>query len=143
MADNTELKTRLQLLNEIEDKNNRIEAAIKNSALNQDLLNRYTDLQKSKNKELISQLKIVNKTRLEGLSQAESSLSSIGSMYDNITNLDKDRILAISKSDMLDDELKEEIAKDSPKDIPSLFISSVAQQGLTELKDIIWKKLNQ
>ena len=36
-----------------------------------------------------------------------------------------------------------EIAKDLPKDIPSLFISSVAQQGLTELKDIIWKKLNQ
>ncbi len=57
--------------------------------------------------------------------------------------LDKDRILAISKSDMLDDELKEEISKDLPKDIPSLFISSVAQQGLTELKDIIWKKLNQ
>ena len=57
--------------------------------------------------------------------------------------LDKDRILAISKSDMLDDELKEEIAKDLPKDIPSLFISSVAQQGLTELKDAIWKKLNQ
>ncbi|MBT6815671.1 MAG: GTPase ObgE [Flavobacteriales bacterium] len=57
--------------------------------------------------------------------------------------LDKDRILAISKSDMLDDELKEEISKDLPKDIPSLFISSVAQQGLTELKDVIWKKLNQ
>lgn len=57
--------------------------------------------------------------------------------------LDKDRILAISKSDMLDDELKDEIAKDLPKDIPSLFISSVAQQGLTELKDIIWEKLNQ
>ena len=57
--------------------------------------------------------------------------------------LDKDRILAISKSDMLDDELKVEIAKDLPKDIPSLFISSVAQQGLTELKDVIWEKLNQ
>ncbi len=57
--------------------------------------------------------------------------------------LDKDRILAISKSDMLDDELKDEIAKDLPKDIPSLFISSVAQQGLTELKDVIWEKLNQ
>tara|TARA_Y100000385_G_scaffold100744_1_gene104098 strand:+ start:2270 stop:3268 length:999 start_codon:yes stop_codon:yes gene_type:complete len=57
--------------------------------------------------------------------------------------LDKDRILAISKSDMLDDELKDEIATELPKDLPSLFISSVAQQGLTELKDIIWKKLNQ
>ncbi len=57
--------------------------------------------------------------------------------------LDKDRILAVSKSDMLDEELKEEIAKDLPKDLPSLFISSVAQEGLTELKDLIWKKLNE
>ena len=57
--------------------------------------------------------------------------------------LDKNRILAISKSDMLDDELKIEIAKDLPKDLSSLFISSVAQHGLTELKDLIWEKLNQ
>ena len=56
--------------------------------------------------------------------------------------LDKDRILAISKSDMLDEELKTEISKELPKDLPSLFISSVAQQGLTELKDLIWKQLN-
>ena len=57
--------------------------------------------------------------------------------------LDKDRILAISKSDMLDDELKEEISKELPADLPTLFISSVAQQGLTELKDLIWEKLNE
>ena len=57
--------------------------------------------------------------------------------------LDKDRILAISKSDMLDNELIEEIKKEIPKDISSVFISSVAQQGLTELKDLIWRKLNQ
>ena len=56
--------------------------------------------------------------------------------------LDKERILAISKSDMLDDELIEEIKKDLPKDITSIFISSVAQKGITELKDLIWKKLN-
>ena len=56
--------------------------------------------------------------------------------------LDKNRILAISKSDLLDEELKEEISKELPKDIPSIFISSVAQQGLIELKDLIWKKLN-
>ncbi|MCB9360104.1 MAG: GTPase ObgE [Flavobacteriales bacterium] len=55
--------------------------------------------------------------------------------------LDKERILAISKSDMLDDELKAEIAKDLP-DVPWLFISSVAQQGLVELKDLLWKKIN-
>jgi len=57
--------------------------------------------------------------------------------------LDKDRILAVSKSDMLDEELKTEIEKELPKDLPSLFISSVTQQGLTELKGLIWKKLNE
>jgi|TARA_B100000497_G_C7696453_1_gene425859 GTPase len=57
--------------------------------------------------------------------------------------LDKDRILAISKSDMLDDELKDEISKNFPKDLPCMFISSVAQQGLIELKDLIWEKLNK
>jgi GTP-binding protein len=55
--------------------------------------------------------------------------------------LDKERILAISKSDMLDEELKAEISKDMP-DVPWMFISSVAQQGLMELKDILWKKIN-
>ena len=56
--------------------------------------------------------------------------------------LDKDRILAVSKSDMLDEELMDEMKKELPTDIPTLFISSVAQQGLTELKDLIWQKLN-
>jgi len=56
--------------------------------------------------------------------------------------LDKDRLLAISKSDMLDDELKNEIIKDLPKDIPHLFISSLAQTGLMELKDKLWQMLN-
>jgi len=55
--------------------------------------------------------------------------------------LDKNRILAITKSDMLDDELIQEIKKDLP-DIPNLFISSVAQMGLQELKDLIWKQLS-
>ncbi|WP_271407115.1 GTPase ObgE [Tenacibaculum soleae] len=56
--------------------------------------------------------------------------------------LDKDRLLAISKSDMLDDELKEEIKKELPEGIEALFISSVAQQGLMELKDKLWQMLN-
>ncbi|UKN03028.1 GTPase ObgE [Paracrocinitomix mangrovi] len=55
--------------------------------------------------------------------------------------VDKPRLLAISKSDMLDDELKKEIRADLPE-IPYVFISSVAQTGLTELKDMIWKELN-
>ena len=53
----------------------------------------------------------------------------------------KDKILAITKSDMLDDELKADIEKDLPN-ISHIFISSVAEQGLVELKDLIWTKLN-
>jgi len=56
--------------------------------------------------------------------------------------LDKQRLLAVSKSDMLDDELKEEMEKELPKGVPYLFISSVAQIGLKELKDQLWKMLN-
>ena len=56
--------------------------------------------------------------------------------------LDKGRILAISKSDLLDEELKAEVEKDLPN-LPYVFISSVAQNGLPELKDLIWKALTQ
>ncbi len=52
--------------------------------------------------------------------------------------MDKHRILAISKSDMLDDELIAEIEPTLPADIPHVFISAVTGQGLTELKDILW-----
>lgn len=55
--------------------------------------------------------------------------------------LDKDRLLAISKTDLLDEELKTEIKKELPKNIDYLFISSVAQTGLTELKDKLWQML--
>lgn len=55
--------------------------------------------------------------------------------------VDKARILAVTKSDMLDEELTEEIRSTLPKGIPHIFISSVAQQNLMELKDIIWKEL--
>ncbi|WP_412561545.1 GTPase ObgE [Winogradskyella sp. MIT101101] len=58
--------------------------------------------------------------------------------------LDKQRFVCISKSDMLDEELKSEISTILDKDLESdyMFISSVAQQGLTELKDKLWKMLN-
>jgi GTP-binding protein len=56
--------------------------------------------------------------------------------------LDKKRLLAISKSDMLDEELMEAIKKELPTDLPSVFISSVTNKGLTELKDLIWRNLH-
>lgn len=54
---------------------------------------------------------------------------------------DKHRILAISKSDMLDDELREAIAATLPADVPHVFISSVTGQGITELKDMLWRAI--
>ncbi|MFC2125599.1 GTPase ObgE [Bacteroidota bacterium] len=56
--------------------------------------------------------------------------------------LDKKRILAISKSDLLDDELKEDTMKLVPSKIPSILISSVTGEGIQELKDQIWLSLN-
>ena len=57
--------------------------------------------------------------------------------------LDKDRLLAVSKSDMLDDELMTELREELPGDIKALFISSITNTGITELKDQLWQILNQ
>jgi GTPase len=55
--------------------------------------------------------------------------------------LDKKRILAISKSDLLDDELMLEIKKDLP-DMPNVFFSSITGANITKLKDLVWKEIN-
>ncbi len=57
--------------------------------------------------------------------------------------LHKEFLIAISKSDMLDEELKNAIANEMPKTVPLLFISSVTNQGLTALKDKLWTLLNE
>ena len=54
---------------------------------------------------------------------------------------DKQRVLAVTKCDMLDDELIEAMKNDLP-DVPVVFISSVTGQGITELKDVLWRELN-
>jgi GTPase len=56
--------------------------------------------------------------------------------------LDKGRVLAITKSDMLDAELIEEVKADLPEGIETIFISSVAGMGIVELKDILWRHIN-
>ena len=54
----------------------------------------------------------------------------------------KPRVLAITKCDMLDDELIDQMREELPEDIETVFISSVAQMGLTELKDLLWRTIN-
>ena len=56
--------------------------------------------------------------------------------------VEKPRVLAITKCDMLDEELIEQMRPEVPDDIPSVFISSVAQMGWTELKDLLWRTIN-
>ena len=60
----------------------------------------------------------------------------------NPAMLDKHRILAVTKSDLLDDELIEMLQEELPEDLPVVFISSVVGKGLMELKDLLWKELN-
>ena len=57
--------------------------------------------------------------------------------------LDKQRVLAITKSDMLDQELMDEIEPTLPDNIPHMFISSVSGLGISVLKDILWEELNK
>lgn len=57
--------------------------------------------------------------------------------------LDKERVLAVSKCDLLDAELKTELAASIDLDVPVVYISSVNQQGLQELKDVLWNKMHQ
>lgn len=62
-------------------------------------------------------------------------------LYDP-TLLDKERLLAISKGDLIDEETKIELLKTLPADVPYVFTSSVTQEGISEMKDLIWKTLN-
>lgn len=55
---------------------------------------------------------------------------------------DKCRVLAVTKSDMLDDELREALAEELPDDLPTIFISSVTGDGITQLKDLLWREIN-
>ena len=56
--------------------------------------------------------------------------------------LDKEKMLAITKCDLLDEELTQEIKKELPADIKTIFISSISQIGIVELKDMIWKMIH-
>ena len=61
----------------------------------------------------------------------------------NAELMHKPRVLAVTKADMLDEELMAEMKSELPADVPSVFISSVAQKNITELKDLLWAQINQ
>lgn len=78
---------------------------------------------------------------------ADDITEEYGILMNEITNfnpdlLDKHRVLAITKSDMLDTELMDEIEKSLP-DVPHIFISSFTGLGLQQLKDMLWRELNE
>jgi len=56
--------------------------------------------------------------------------------------LDKQRVLAITKSDMIDEELRKEIQKHLPRKVPHIFICSLTGEGIPQLKDLLWNTLN-
>jgi GTP-binding protein len=56
--------------------------------------------------------------------------------------MNKERVLAITKSDLLDAELLKELSKEVPPGVPAIFISAAAQKGLDALKDMLWKALH-
>ena len=62
-------------------------------------------------------------------------------MY-NDEMLDKPHVLAITKCDMIDEELKEMLKPELPENVPTVFISAVSNEGLQELKDLLWKTIN-
>lgn len=70
----------------------------------------------------------------------EILLNEVGTFNPEL--LDKQRVLAITKSDLLDEELVQMLSADLPEDLPHVFISAVANKGITELKDILWLALN-
>lgn len=70
----------------------------------------------------------------------EILLNEVGSFNEGLLN--KHRILAVTKSDLLDEELMEMLLEDLPDDLPVIFISAVAGHNITELKDLLWTELN-
>lgn len=70
----------------------------------------------------------------------EILLNEVGTFNPDL--LDKQRILAVTKSDLLDDELIELLSAELPADVPCVFISAVSGKGIVELKDVLWKAMN-
>jgi hypothetical protein len=141
MVENSgDLRTRARLLEEIQTREAAIAAAIANSALNQDLLNRYLAVQEERTKNAAKQLKEINQQRLNGAASAEREASSLSGIYKNLNKLEVDRIAQTQKSNTLTQEQVGKVDKLASinRDIAKLSLEDVQQRSalLNEYRDI-------
>jgi hypothetical protein len=141
MADQEkDLRRRATILKEIEDREKAIAAARANSALNQNLLNRYLVIQQEKTKNAAKELKALNQERLNGAKDAESINNSLTGLYKNLSKFEADRIAQTQKSNSLSQDQVTKIDKLASlnRDIAKLTIEDVQQRTalLNQYRDL-------
>jgi hypothetical protein len=141
MTENSgDLRTRARLLEEIQTREAAIAAARANSALNQDLLNRYLEVQERRTRNAAQELKKINQLRLNGAATAEREASSLSGIYKNLNKLEVDRIAQTQKSNTLTQEQVGKVDKLASinRDIAKLSLEDVQQRTalLNEYRDI-------
>ncbi len=132
MADQEkDLRRRATILNEIEDRQKRIQALVERGAVSQQLLNRFTIIQEEKIKQASDELKKLNAERLKGAKQAEIENSNLGSLYQNLSKFETERIAHTQKSNSLSQDQVgklDEMASIN-RDIAKLTIEDVQQRA--------------
>jgi hypothetical protein len=132
MADQEkDLRRRATILNEIEDRQKRIQALVERGAVSQQLLNRFTIIQEEKIKQAADELKKLNAERLKGAKQAEIENSNLGSLYQNLSKFETERIAHTQKSNSLSQDQVgklDEMASIN-RDIAKLTIEDVQQRA--------------
>jgi hypothetical protein len=141
MADQEkDLRRRATILKEIEDREKAIAAARANSALNQNLLNRYLVIQEEKTKNAAKELKKLNQERLDGAKNAEEINNSLTGLYKNLSKFEADRIAKTQESNSLTQDQVTKIDKLASinRDIAKLTIEDVQQHTalLNQYRDI-------
>ncbi len=132
MADQEkDLRRRATILNEIEDRQKRIQALVERGAVSQQLLNRFTIIQEEKIKQASDELKKLNAERLKGAKQAEIENSNLGSLYQNLSKFETERIAHTQKSNSLSQDQvgKLDEMESINRDIAKLTIEDVQQRA--------------
>ena len=132
MADQEkDLRRRATILNEIEDRQKRIQALVERGAVSQELLNKFTVIQEEKIKKAGDELKKLNAERLRGAKQAEIENSNLGSLYQNLSKFETERIAQTQKSNSLTQDQVAKVDKlaEINRDIAKLTFEDVQQRA--------------